>query len=843
MLVFFADIEQVGIKAAGTWGLVMKKSLADSILLLFTVAFMNAVSAQPITEDPYPLRPADTSSPRATINSFLTNVNQGIQLWLDGAPLDLITERRTRALETLDFSQVADNHLIVTKVQHILLLKEILDRIALPPIDQIPGDKEVTDEDLESWTIPDTRITIAKIADGPRKGEFLFQARVVTDLEELYFRSKHLPYQPGATEGIYKRWLEEEGLSGESTLNVRHRLKPIDTSDPRSTFLGFRETLESAYHMMMDADAAFKKDPPGITRQEGRDIEENAALLIQRAMRTLDLSQIPEAIRDDIGTEVALQLKEVLDRIPGTYLDAIPDAESVRTWKLTNKDALLISPEPFRWQFPNTELVITEITDGPRTGEFLFTAETVERAESFYRKMKDLPYRPGATEGFYTFFSSTPGYLVPEAYPLTHWIGSLPPAFRTVYADQTLWQWLGLAISVLVLIVAIGITYAAKQRLLIRVSEPYEEWLKLLLPVFIVFITYSLQEFLKRDLNITLPVITNVVESIVYLMTVWGIFILFKALAETMIASPRIPDHSIDATLLRLVARLMGFLIGAWVLIEGVKDLGLDVIPLLAGLGIGGLALALAARSTIANIIGSFMIFVDRPFRIGQEIEVMGYRGHVESIGLRSTRLRLLNGHLTTIPNEKMDSENIENIGSRPYIRRDFDITITYDTPPDKIERAEEILREILTVPETSKLVSGRSSLVSAADGEDEAEQLSSPSGSINHPDYPPRVFFNEFNPDSLNIRVSYWYHPPEYWSYLEHARWINIQIMERFNSEGIDFAFPTQTLHVAGDEKRPLTVDQHRVAMDDGVSQKSINVQAADSGTQPVSTGNKTQV
>ena len=820
----------------------MKKGLAGSILLLFTLAFSNAVSAQPITEDPYPLRPADTSSPRDTLNSFLTNVNQGIQLWLAGAPLDLITKRRTRALETLDFSQVADNHLIVTKVQHVLLLKEILDRIALPPIDQIPGDQEVTDKGLDSWTIPDTLITIEKIAGGPREGEFLFQARVVTDLEDIYLRSKHLPYQPGATEGIYKRWLEEEGLSGESTSNVRHRLKPIDTSDPRSTFLGFRETLERAYHTIMDADAALKSDPPQLTPEEGRDIEKNAALLIHRAMRALDLSQIPEVIRDDVGTEVALQLKEVLDRIPGTYLDAIPDAESVQTWKLTNKDALLISPEPFRWQFPNTEIVIAEITDGPRTGEYLFTAETVERAESFYRKMKDLPYRPEATEGFYTFFSSTPGYLVPEAYPLTHWIGSLPPAFMAVYADQTLWQWLGLAVSVLVLILAIGITYAATRRWLIRAGEPYREWLKLLLPVFIVFITYSLHEFIKRDLNITLSVITNIVESIVYLMTVWGIFILFKALAETIIASPRIPDHSIDATLLRLVARLMGFLIGAWVLIEGVKDLGLDVIPLLAGLGIGGLALALAARSTIANIIGSFMIFVDRPFRIGQEIEVMGHRGYVESIGLRSTRLRLLNGHLTTIPNEKIDSENVENIGSRPHIRRDFDITITYDTPPDKIRRAEEILREILAVSEASNLISDGSRLISAATEEGETEQLPSPNESINRPNYPPRVFFNEFNPDSLNIRVSYWYHPPEYWAYLEHARWINIQIMERFNGEGIDFAFPTQTLHVAGDDKRPLIVDQRKGAADDGVSQESINVQAADPGTQPVSTGNTTQ-
>ncbi len=68
-------------------------------------------------------------------------------------------------------------------------------------------------------------------------------------------------------------------------------------------------------------------------------------------------------------------------------------------------------------------------------------------------------------------------------------------------------------------------------------------------------------------------------------------------------------------------------------------------------------------------------------------------------------------------------------------------------------------------------------------------------------------MFFNEVNADSLNILVVYWYHPPDYWDYVEHAHWINMQIVERFNAEGIDFAFPTQTLHLAGDEKRPVTV------------------------------------
>ncbi len=123
------------------------KSISNGgALLLFALALPFHGLAQPVRHDPYPLRPADTSSPRDTLHSFLTNANQAIQLWRSGAPLELIAKRRNRSVQTLDFSQVVDNHLMVTKTRHVLLLKEILDRIPLPPDDQIPGDQEVADQ-------------------------------------------------------------------------------------------------------------------------------------------------------------------------------------------------------------------------------------------------------------------------------------------------------------------------------------------------------------------------------------------------------------------------------------------------------------------------------------------------------------------------------------------------------------------------------------------------------------------------------------------------------------------------------------------------------------------------
>ena len=198
----------------------------------------------------------------------------------------------------------------------------------------------------------------------------------------------------------------------------------------------------------------------------------------------------------------------------------------------------------------------------------------------------------------------------------------------------------------------------------------------------------------------------------------------------------------------------------------------------IASLGVGGLAVALAGQDAIKNFFGSLIIMADKPFQLGERIVVDGHDGPVESVGLRSTRVRTLDGHLVTIPNGELANKAIKNIGRRPYIRRLFNVTITYDTSPEKVERALDILKEILKDHE----------------GMD--------------PEFPPRIFFNDFNSDSLNILVIYWYHPPEYWAFLAFTEKVNKEILTKFNNEGIDFAFPTQTVYLAGDEKRKLRVE-----------------------------------
>jgi len=207
-------------------------------------------------------------------------------------------------------------------------------------------------------------------------------------------------------------------------------------------------------------------------------------------------------------------------------------------------------------------------------------------------------------------------------------------------------------------------------------------------------------------------------------------------------------------------------------------NMGFDVGALIAGLGVGGIAVALAAQDTIKNFIGSIIILLDKPYLVGQRIAVKGHDGVVEEIGLRSTKMRLLNGHQATIPNGEMAGGDIENIGRRPHIRRLTSIPITYNTPLEKIEKAVVIIQQIL----------------------DNHEGM--------HPEFPPRVYFNEFNPASLNILFVCWYHPPDYWRFLEFSQRVNMQIMREFRKEGIKFALPTTTTYLAQDDGQPLQVN-----------------------------------
>ena len=197
-----------------------------------------------------------------------------------------------------------------------------------------------------------------------------------------------------------------------------------------------------------------------------------------------------------------------------------------------------------------------------------------------------------------------------------------------------------------------------------------------------------------------------------------------------------------------------------------------QIKTILLSAGVGGIAIALAAKDTIANFFGSVTIFADRPFQIDDLVKIGEHLGPVEEVGFRSTRVRTLQGHLVTVPNSVITNSIVENIGRRPFIRRTSNITITYDSGHTKAKRAVEIIKEVLSdVPEVNT-----------------------------DPDRPPRVYFSDFNDWSLNIYMSYWVKPPDYWLYHQVNQRVNLEIMNRFEAKQIEFAFPSQTLYVKKD-------------------------------------------
>jgi MscS family membrane protein len=287
------------------------------------------------------------------------------------------------------------------------------------------------------------------------------------------------------------------------------------------------------------------------------------------------------------------------------------------------------------------------------------------------------------------------------------------------------------------------------------------------------------------------PALTKFLRQTVELLyTIAAVWYVYNLIALIDVGFERLRGRNaskLDQQLVPLIRRsLRVVLLILAVMYTADSIYGQDVKTWLAGLGIAGLAISLAAQDSLKNFFGSITILLDRPFKVGERIVCSGHDGVIQDIGFRSTKIRTGDGHLVTIPNANIVNSPVENIGARPFIKRTLNVTITYDTPREKIAEGVSILKSILA--------------------EDGIREPIHPT--INGDTFPPRVYFNDYNAESLNLIVIYWYAPPAYWDYMEHGERVNLRIFEEFEKAGIDMAFPTQTLYLVGDEKRKLAVE-----------------------------------
>jgi MscS family membrane protein len=475
---------------------------------------------------------------------------------------------------------------------------------------------------------------------------------------------------------------------------VQNRLKPVDTSSPRTVLRGFVENIDRAHALVSEADAALSARPPRMSKSEALDVERSADILLRRSARVLDLSDVPEAHREDAGLELALALKEVLDRVGIPPWDAVPDRAAVDEWRRQHAGG-----PAYLWEVPNTQIEIVEQRDGDRSGEFHVSARTVARIKEFYDNVQDLPYRPGASEGFYEYYISTPGYLVARASILGRLVDALPDGLKVLEYGQTRWQWIGLVICVLLTALVVLVASRAIWRVSRRASSPARQWVRVLIPVTIAVASWVVRDFVDTGLNITgtvLEAVTAAANVVIFVAIAWAVFDVLRASAEVALTSSRLPSTGIEPSLLRIGARIIGFLAGAWVVIAGMRSLGADVVPLLAGLGIGGLAVALAAQTTLANFIGSITLFTNKPVRVGDVCRYGEHIGIVEEIGLHSTRIRSLERTVVTIPNAAFAQMQLDNLARRDRRLLRKRLLLRPETTPEQLRYVLTRLRELL---------------------------------------------------------------------------------------------------------------------------------------------------
>lgn len=504
-------------------------------------------------------------------------------------------------------------------------------------------------------------------------------------------------------------------------------LNPVKTDSPRDTMRTFYEAMtdyekgvnDGNYLLkrrLYDATRCFASAPTqGITSQFDRD---NAAIF----------------------------LKETLDRVIHLQYDLIPDS-STKT----------------RWRLKDTELVIRQVQTGDRQGEWLITYDTWSRAKEFYKKVEHLPFldkdHPGA------------GYRPP-------WLEKLLPKWaQDSFFGLKKWQWLGIFVALflgflmkLLLQSSMQLFDRTAQFLSSRMREQALQTIgKPLGLIGATGVWYFSLLFLKID-GLVFGVLNGVIQVIFGFSLIWLCYKLIDVASVSLMRVAERTESTLDDQLVPFAVRTLKVASALLGVLMVLQNMGINVFSLLAGLGLGGLAFALAAKDTAANLFGSIMILVDRPFKIGDWIIVDSVEGNVEEIGFRSTRVRTFYNSVVTVPNSIVATAKVDNMGEREYRRTVEILGVDYDTPPERLEAFMQGIREILMANEHVRK------------------------------DYF-NVVFSGYGDSSLKVMVYFFLVTDVWYKELIYKQNIFLEIFRLAKDLNVSFAFPTQTVHLVSSE------------------------------------------
>ncbi len=532
-------------------------------------------------------------------------------------------------------------------------------------------------------------------------------------------------------------------VTADTTLEAENRLRSIDTSSPQAVVSSINRGMQEI------GDSIAKKDYDALRTR------------VLQTIRIFDFSDTPPALVNQKGPEHLAQLIDILDRLPEINLDDIPDA------KKASDDGVV------RWRYPNTEITIHKVVEGAHAGEFLISPETFWRIPDYYDKVSDLPKRHNAIVPMelYQAYRNGAGTVFPVAV-----ISKLPNSLRQDWFGQPGWKWPVLLSSMgLILLLAwpfIRLRPRDSERSHDYKSGIYTALRRLALPIYVLIAMQALDYLASRQLRLT-GMGHTVVEVFMQLISLVAIAyilnLLIALLAEGVIKILHTRRAGFDSQLIRLAFRIIFWVITIMVIMVISEYVGVPVAALAAGVGVGGLAFALAAQSTLENLVAGLTIYGDRPIRVGDFCIIGGVSGVVENIGLRSTRLRTLERTLITIPNAQVAKQSLENISVRDKMLLQTTISLRYETSPNQLRYVLGRLRELF----------------------------------YGHPrviDDGMRVRFTGFGASSLDIEIYLYVKATAKPAFLEICEDLNLRIMDIIEGAGAGFAFPSQTTYLARD-------------------------------------------
>jgi len=288
-----------------------------------------------------------------------------------------------------------------------------------------------------------------------------------------------------------------------------------------------------------------------------------------------------------------------------------------------------------------------------------------------------------------------------------------------------------------------------------------------LIMVFGVYLAFRL---LAADLEYAAEWSDRIFKVVTTLIVAWGLFRLIDAAAIIGTEMAARTDNGVDNHLIPLLRKAAKVLLGLLAFVLVAQNLGYSISGLLAGLGLGGFAFALAAKDTLANLFGGVTILMDRPFRVGDWITFDGTDGVVEEIGLRSTRVRTFAKTLTSVPNQALANATVENHSLMPKRRIKMNVGVTYDATPDQMRA----------------LVARVKGMLEAKPEIDQDFML---------------VKFTNFGASSLDLFVYCFTVTTDWTEHLQMRQDVNLAIMDIVADLGLSIAFPTQTVHLIRDE------------------------------------------